>query len=170
MVREIITAIADSETTNEAVTKALAAYDANKTVSNRMSSIKQPLTAELNRLAALPPPPAPGGPLDAATVINDMTNVANEGATYQKAVDNVKKYLQNKKIDADVITDIVAAGTNAGDAIIDTQRSTDITAIITAGQAAATFNAAITAMEASATNLSRALKLDNANLLFRLIS
>jgi hypothetical protein len=156
LIREIITAIADSETTDEAVKKALAAYDANKTVSNRMASIKQPLTAELNRLAALPPPPSPGGPLDATTIINEMTNVANEGATYQKAVDNVKKYLQNKKIDTDLITEIIAAGTNAGDAVIDTQRTTEINAIITAGEAAANFNAAITAMEASATNLSRA--------------
>jgi predicted RNase H-like HicB family nuclease len=156
LIREIITAIAESETTDEAVKKALAAYDANKTVSNRMASIKQPLTADLNRLAALPPPPAPGGPLDATTIINDMTNVANEGATYQKAVDNVKKYLQNKKIDADLITEIIAAGTNAGDAVINTQRTTEINAIITAGEAAANFNAAITTMEASATNLSRA--------------
>jgi len=148
---QIVSSIADADTTDQAISNAITAYDQGKTVANRMASAKEALTTEITRLRGVHVPAA-----DAVTFINNMITQANTADNYKNAIENVKTYLQNAKINADLITDIIAAGTNAGELIIDNQLETDITAIKNAGNGAADLTAAIQAMDVAATNFSRA--------------
>ena len=148
---QIVSSIADADTTDQAITNAISAYDKSKTVTNRIASAKEALTNEVTRLRNLHVPPA-----DAISFINEMLVQAKTADNYKNAIENVKNFLQSAKINADLITNIIAAGNNAGELIIDKQINTDITEIINAGKGAANLNAALLAMDAAATNFSRA--------------
>ena len=148
---QIVSSIADADTTDQAISNAIAAYDQGKTVANRMASAKEALTNEITRLSGVHVPAA-----DAPTFIVNMIEQANSADNYKNAIENVKTYLQNAKINADVITAIIAAGTNAGELIIDNQLETDITSITNAGNGAADLNAALQAMDVAGINFSRA--------------